>query len=101
MRSTDLHPFFDRSKTAIRFWMSVNGRIRDLELSRDTIAACFAVPDTQYGLITMYDANRSAIDAAVMRRAARGGDGVLQVSLDDFAAVSMPELAELAAYASH
>lgn len=101
MRSTDLHPFFDRSKTAIRFWMSVNGRIRDLELSRDTIAACFAVPDTQYGLITMYDANRSAIDAAVMRRAAQGGDGLLQVGLEDFTAVAVRELADLGSHVCH
>lgn len=84
MLSLDLHPYFDPLRASIRFWMCIGGRIRDVELDRDTVSSHFAVPDTQYGMIVTYDANRAQIDAAVMRRAARGGKGVLHVGAEDF-----------------
>lgn len=84
MNRLDLHPLFDPSRPSIQFWVRVAQRTLHLELSKETLSHHFPVPDTHYGLMMTYDAHRDQIDAAVMRRAALGGSGTLDVRSADF-----------------
>jgi len=75
----DLHPFVDSSASTIEFRIVREGRLVRVDVSRETVNQRFGVPDVPYGLLEAYEAHRDQIDAAVLRRAAEGGTGVVVV----------------------
>ena len=68
----DLHPIFDWSTSTIEFRLLRRDRVVRVDVPRETVDECFGVPDSQYGLLEVYEAHRDEIDAAVIRRAAEG-----------------------------
>lgn len=82
-KNTDLHVFADESIRAIEFGVVSRGRFVHVHVYRETLNRCFGVGDTPYGLLLAYEAHRSLIDAAVIRRAEEGGTGVVLVHADD------------------
>jgi hypothetical protein len=75
----DLHAFVDESIRTIQFRVVSRGRIVHVDVREETVNSCFGVRDMPSGLLLAYEAHRSEIDAAVIRRAAMGGTGVVSV----------------------
>ena len=79
----DLHPFVEPGNSAIEFRVIRRGQSVRVDVPRETLSQRFGVEDTAHGLLIAYEAHRDAIDAAVLRRAADGGTGVVVVRPKD------------------
>ena len=79
----DLHPLVDTVAAAIEFRYIREGRFVRVHLLKETLAECFGVDESPYGMLKAYEQHRSEIDAAVVRRArATENDAVLLTSDD-------------------
>jgi hypothetical protein len=78
-KNGDLHAFIDESIRTIQFRVVSGGRIVHVDVREETVNRCFGVRDMPNGLLMAYEAHRREIDAAVIRRAADGGTGVVSV----------------------
>jgi hypothetical protein len=79
----DLHPIVAPGNSAIEFRVIRKGRSVRIDVSRATLNHRFGVRDVPYGLLEAYEAHRGQIDAAVIRRAIGGGEGVVVVRPKD------------------
>lgn len=82
-KNTDLHMFADERICAIEFGVVSQGRFVHVHVRRETLNRCFGVRNTPHGLLMAYEAHRSLIDAAVIRRAECGGTGIVWVQSSD------------------
>lgn len=80
----DLHAFVDLSDSTIEFRVIRHGRLVRVEVPRETVNQRFGIRvTTPHDLLTAYEEHRSEIDAAVIRRAASGGAGVVMIRPKD------------------
>ena len=78
----DLHPLFDRSTDSLEFSVLRAWQVAHVEVSRSALQH-LGVRDHSHGLLEAYDAHRERIDAAVIRKAAEGGIGIIKVRPGD------------------
>ena len=79
----DLHPFVKPGNSVIEFRLIRRGLSVRVDVPRETLNQRFGVDDSPHGLLIAYEAHRDEIDAAVLRRAAGGGTGVVTVRPKD------------------
>ncbi len=79
----DLHAFVEPGNSVIEFRVVRRGRSVRVDVPRETLNQRFGVDDTPHALLIAYEAHRDEIDAAVLRRAADGGTGVVVVRPKD------------------
>ena len=79
----DLHPFVEQGNSAIEFRVICRGQQVRVDVPRETLNQRFGVRETRHGMLMAYEAHRAEIDAAVIRRAAEGGTGVVVVRPQD------------------
>jgi hypothetical protein len=80
----DLHPLVDPVAASIEFRFVRKGRFKRVHLLKETLAECYGVADTNYGLLLTCEKHRPQIDAAVLRRADESqSEGVLLLTPTD------------------
>jgi len=79
----DLHPLLDVHASTIHFRVVRRGRLVRVDVPRETVSQRFGVSDDPHGLLLAYEAHRSEIDAAVIRRADDCCAGVVTVRPTD------------------
>jgi len=76
----DLHPLLGVGTSTIEFRVVRRGRLVRVDVPVETVSQRFGVPDDAHGLLVAYEANRTCIDNAVLRRADEScGAGVILV----------------------
>lgn len=82
----DLHPLVDTVAASIEFRYIREGRFVRVHLLKETLAECFGVEDSPYGILKAYDEHRPEIDAAVVRRARACENDAVLLTCDDLLA---------------
>ena len=75
----DLHAYVPSGAFAIEFRVIRKGEMVRVDVPIETIRRCFGEYKGAHELLRAYEQHRREIDAAVIRRAASGGAGVVQV----------------------
>lgn len=78
-RNIDLHVYVDEHVRTMEFRVFSQGRTVCVDVRGETLSICFGVPNDPHGLLKAYETHRAEIDAAVIRRAAEAGEGVVMV----------------------
>lgn len=79
----DLHPLVDTVAASIEFRYIREGRFVRVHLLKETLAECYGVEDSPYGILKAYDQHRPEIDAAVVRRARESKNDAVLLTCDD------------------
>jgi hypothetical protein len=79
----DLHPLVDTVAASIEFRYIREGRFVRVHLLKETLAECYGVEDSPYGILKAYDEHRPEIDAAVVRRARASENDAVLLTCDD------------------
>ena len=90
MKHPDLHPLFDRQRSAIEFWVAFPHSSAYVVLPLTTLASKYALPEGDYGMLRCYESHRVDIDAAVMRCAVIQGSGTFLMQPGDLPVARQP-----------
>lgn len=93
MKHPDLHPLFDSQRSSIEFWVAFPYSSAYVVLPLSTLAARYALPEGDYGMLRCYESHRTDIDAAVMRCAATQSGGTFVMQPEDLPVARTPATA--------